>query len=354
VDPIQPFNSDANGKPIKNLYAFPDSDSRLVTRLRRVEKTVPYLNAGEPVFTSSSAQGVDPNILTSAGAIDIASSNVQKIGGVSPNGVTGQFAAVTTGTTITWYWDGTNGSTPLVIHRADSSTFVVPRGSIQITGLANSTTYYFLPFWNTTGGCQVSWVIGTHGAPQIAFVVADTTDPANAQFYLAQQTLQNREPLAGGFMTQATTSGGTGGGGAGGGGGGGNCVMSGTSIDPIGDYGEMTVGIHHEKNWTRLITAGQKVLYCTNNHNVYGCEPEEVNEMTRAMLDGITEENLERYKIISSDLSAGCFVITETGPDELIEVTPIIRVCTKRSVHMNQGHLYWANGILSHNQKIFG
>ena len=153
-DPIQPYNADANGNPIKNIYTFPDSDEMVVTRLRRVERTVPYQRSGNNVVTTANAQGVALDSLDNNGQINLASNGVQKVGSVPPAGVTGQFAATTTGTSITWYWDGTNGSVPLVIHRADGSVFAVPRGSITISGLANSTTYYFLPFWSTTGGCQ--------------------------------------------------------------------------------------------------------------------------------------------------------------------------------------------------------
>jgi len=345
---IPPYNSDANGDPIGNLYSFPSSDVSTTYRLRRVEKAVPYLRSGTSVDTSSSVTGVATNAVSSGGQLDLAASSVIKTGSTPPSGVTGLFTATATTTTITWYWDGTNGSSPLVIQRADGSFFAVPRGSITIGGLVANTTYYFLPFWSTVGGCQIGWVIGTVGLPQIAFVSADVNS-ANAQYYLMQQQLQNREQLTAGFMSYTTPVSGSSSGGGGGGGKIGSCVMTGTFIDPIGDYGSMRVTILPCNLWICIQTRNGKYVYVTPDHPIYACPVEDKEEMEKAM-GSLTEENLEKFKIQAQDTDAGMFIITEEGISEIMVLQPFHRSCTKRAVHLERGHLFWANGILSHNK----
>lgn len=351
MDVIKPYNSDADGNIIKNIYDFTSPAETLISRLRRVEKTVPYLVRGNSVVSTAKVQGVNSSALGSGNVLDLASSSVTKVGSVSPAGVTGQFAAVTSTTTITWYWDGTNGSTPCVIHRADGSTFAVPRGSITISGLTAATTYYFLPFWSVYSPCAVGWVQGTVGSPKIAFVLADTTNPASSQYYQAQQLLQNREPLATSFMTQSTTAAGTGGGTAGGGGSGGFCVMAGTDIEPIGDYGDMKIGIHHEYVWRTLATMKGKWFNGTLNHPVYVARKDQLPEIEKILQDGFNEETLAPFKRELRQAAVSHYIVTRDGMEEIGRNYYFTRNCTKRSVHMDKGHLFFANGILSHNAK---
>lgn len=349
MDPILKYNSDADGKSVSNLYTFPQSESMLVTRLRRVEKTVPYLVRGNSVVSTAKVQGLTQDALGSTNTLDLASSSVSKIGSVPPAGVTGQFAAVTTTSSITWYWDGTNSSTPLIIWRADGTSEVMPRGSIAVTGLAAATTYYFLPYWSIYGGCQIGWVIGTAGSPKIAFVLADTTDVTNAQYYLAQQALQAREPLAGTWMTQATTAAGTGGGTAGGGGSGGSCPMSGSSVVPIGDYGDMKINIVPEYQWHSIVTSSKRSIQASASHPLYACYEEEIKDMERAM-NSLKEQDMEPYRMTIASLEEGMFVATEDGIETIHWVNKFHRSCTKQVVHLQKNHLYWANGFLSHNK----
>lgn len=263
--------------------------------------------------------------------LDVSKVFVRKVGGVSVAGKTGTFAYLSDSSSITWYWDGTNGSTVPVINRADGTRFTVPTAGsgLQVTGLSANTTYYFLPFWNVNNLCNIGWVQGTVGAPQIAFVVADTTDPANNPFYLMQQTLQQNEPLTSGYMTAATTVSGSGGGGAGGGGGGEHgCVMSGTDIETVGDLG-YSLEVLPETQWIHLRTKDYE-LYCTYDHPLY---------------------HAAEGKIRADELKKGDLVITAKGEQELLLVEPHQRKCSKYRVHMQEGHLFWANGYCSHNVK---
>lgn len=86
------------------------------------------------------------------------SSQLKMQGSVLPAHNTG-FTYTTTTTSITFYWDGTNGSSQIQIAWPDGSTTLVPLSRIAITGLSAGTTYNFYPFYDT----QLNTV---HFAPQ--------------------------------------------------------------------------------------------------------------------------------------------------------------------------------------------
>lgn len=297
-------------------------------RLRRLEVGAQRLRGGSLQTTTGQYNRIPANVLDVTNQkIDLSLSTIRKVGSLPPSANISGFAYTSTANSITWYWDGTNGSTVIVLHRSDGSTQVIPTSGSPFTvgGLANATTYYFLPYWVPNQGCNVSWVVGTVGAPLIAFVLADTTDVTKGSFYILQQSLQDREQLTGGFMSATTGSSG----GGGGGGGGGHCVMSGTVIEPLGDI-EYSVGVHKETEWVRLVTEDDKTLFCTRNHPLYH--------------DG-------KGRLEAQQLLVGDPLITDTGVRHLKDIDWTRRVCSKYSVHMPHGHLYYANGFLSHNQK---
>lgn len=144
------------------------------------------------------------------------------------------FTAVATGGMVTFYWDGTNGSTPLVIGRDDGTSISPIFGRKTVTGLTPGQTYFFYPFYqedvplsSNIGAEQVgvNWatVPGVAvGTPPIAF-------PAQTLAALQQQITRDHIQLATKLATNgvlipasgsSSGSGGAGGGGGGGGGGG--------------------------------------------------------------------------------------------------------------------------------------
>lgn len=305
-------------------------------RIQRLEKGSQRIQRGVLRPTSGVYGRLPLNLLftkpNGQQVIDISKVFIRKVGGTSVAANTSGFAYTATTTTLTWYWDGTNGSQVPVITRADGSRFTVPTAGspLTISGLIASTKYYFLPFWNINSLCNIGWVQGTTGSPQIAFVAADITDPVNAPFYLMQQTLQQNEPLTSGFMSASTPVSGTGGGGGGGGGSSGSgCVISGTDIVPMGDL-PYEIQVLPETEWVHLKIADGRELYCTYDHPLYHA----VTGKTRA--DCFVEGN---------------FLITDCGLQRLIEVNRNRRVCSKHKVIMEKGHLYYANGFLSSNVK---
>lgn len=134
--------------------------------------------------------------------------------GVIPFSQTTGFKYTATTTSITWYWDGTNGSTTLSILRADGTTTGPISGNVTITGLTLGTTYSFYPYWDEPTQ-SVQWLTGGSGTPSYA------QPSAGGQSLVQAQALRNRIPLSSGAMPASTPASGTSSGSGGGGGGGG-------------------------------------------------------------------------------------------------------------------------------------
>lgn len=111
----------------------------------------------------------------------------------------------------------------------------------------------------------------------------------------------------------------------------GYCVMLGTEILPLGDSKWWTQEFP-EAEWFRLFTSSGRELSATPNHPVY---------TARA---GQTELR---------DVRKGDIVVTVNGEERVEDIRSFQRPGVKVCVHMDAGHLYWANGILSHN-KVYG
>ena len=133
--------------------------------------------------------------------------------GSRPQSITTAMSFVASTTSITFYWDGTNGSMPLQIYRDDGTVTSPIYGNQVVSGLATTTKYYFFPYYNEALG-KVLWVLGGVGAPPYASLTITPT-------LLQQQYLRGHIPLALGLGSTGVTTGSGGGSGGGGGGGGG-------------------------------------------------------------------------------------------------------------------------------------
>jgi hypothetical protein len=132
----------------------------------------------------------------------------------------------------------------------------------------------------------------------------------------------------GSVATPADGGGDTSGGGGGGGGGQAGCVLVGTDIATLGDLPHERKELD-ETYWVRATLKDSRQLQATRNHPVY----------------------TEQGKISLAAVPVGSKLITDVG---LVEVTKKIymqELGVKWQVIMPKGHLYWANGILSHNLK---
>lgn len=316
-------------------------DSNLAARIARVEKIVPYLTGGGqfapldfgPIISSGLSDG-KLNLTTAAG-IDVK-------GIISPNVVDGQFAvAKPNDSSAVIYWDGTNTSRVIIIRRPDSqgqglggTSTTVPGSSITITGLTHDLQYQALPYWVPFNGCGIGFAPGTVGTPAIAFLStdSDTTFARGRSF----QSMMGHEPLGNISWTMPAAGGSAGGGppvtpparqpGT--------CVMLNTHIRTMGGQDYDTVN-HRQTDWVRIETEPGGVftrgLNCTPNHPLYDSEQGRVDA--------------------SFFLGKNRWIITEHGEERVERTTEFLRDCTKTQVKMRQGHIFFANGFMSHNIK---
>jgi hypothetical protein len=109
------------------------------------------------------------------------------------------------------------------------------------------------------------------------------------------------------------------------------CVMLGTPIEVIGDS-PFSLQQFPQNEWVRVVTDSNRVLVAVPNHRIY---------TTRA---GATEMR---------DVRRGDSIVCVGGEETVLENKQFVRPGVKVCVHMDKGHLYWANGVLSHNVKLF-
>jgi hypothetical protein len=128
--------------------------------------------------------------------------------------------------------------------------------------------------------------------------------------------------------------------------------MSGTDVEPIGS-GRLWKDIYPETNWVHLKTEDLLNLNCTYDHPLY--REDALGGLAAAVqgktIDQYTEELLAPFRVNAEVLQVGDKVLTNFGVRALTEAYKFNRNCTKHSVHMDSGHLYLANGYISHNVK---
>lgn len=144
--------------------------------------------------------------------------------GSRTSSITTAITYTSTTTSVSFFWDGSNGSQPFKIYRDDQTITgpIVAGSGITVSGLTANTLYYFYFYWDELSqSIKMATVQGAGvGTPPNAFT-------AQNPLALQQAILRGRIPLAALFYTTGITTpasgtgGGTGGGGGGGGGSGG-------------------------------------------------------------------------------------------------------------------------------------
>lgn len=326
-----------NGQPAMTQQDL----GNLAARLARVESVVPQLIGGGSFAPS------DFSTIDSSGVIDgklnlAVSSGLNVKGILSPNVVDGQFSvAKPSDSSAVIYWDGTNSSRVILIRRPDTqgqglggTSTTIPGSSITITGLTHDLTYQILPYWSPFNKCGIGFAPGTVGTPQIAFLSTDSDTTFNQG--KALQSLMGREPLGNVSWTQPASGGSSGGGsptppparqpGT--------CVMLGTDLKAMGDEVIDTVN-HRWTDWVRIETEPGGIftrgLNCTPNHPLYDSEKGKVR----------------------ADFFIGKsrWIITDHGEEKVTNTSQFVRDCTKVEAKMRSGHIFFANGFMSHNIK---
>lgn len=315
--------------------------NNLGARVARIEKITPYLKGGG-VFAPSSFSPIDSTGIIS-GKLNLAvSAGINFKGVMSPNMVAGQFTvSCPSDSSATIFWDGTNLSTVIVIRRPDqipgagATSTSVPGSSITITGLTAAVQYQVFPFWVPFNSCGIGFCAGAHGTPVIAFASTDADNVV--AIARSSQSLAGREPLGNISWTQPTAGNtkpaanpvspparqtGT-------------CVMLGSHIKPLGEFAYDTQN-YRQTDWVRIETEPGGIftrgLNCTPNHPLYDSEQGRVDA--------------------SFFVGKSRWIITDAGEEKTTNTTQFVRDCTKVQVKMREGHLFFANGFLSHNIKL--
>jgi hypothetical protein len=125
-----------------------------------------------------------------------------------------------------------------------------------------------------------------------------------------------------------TSAGGGGSGGSNGGGGGGRCVLEGTVIEALNNE-PMILERHSEEKWCTIVT---------EHFSLTGSYDHPVFDEHRGMVP-------------ISSISIGDYVVTQKGEEKVVNCYTRLLPETKVKVTMARGHLFWANGILSHNKE---
>src|SRR5215831_9322015 len=200
---------------VSQIEALRKTNPQLYETLKRLAGASLGPNQGwsldDQIADGSNFARVSAGALTQ-GRIDPSKSGVLMKGSVPPTW-SGGFTYVSTPTTLSWSWSG------LTIYRADGTSTPVPNGSVTLTGLSPSTTYYFYPYWDDSSS-TLNWVPNGVGAPALA-QTAKTNTAAQ------QQALQGRVPMSQGAVVAATPASGTAGGS---GGGSGSCIRAGAVV----------------------------------------------------------------------------------------------------------------------------
>ena len=335
----------AQANPLYVLSGAPamqqQSQSNLESRIARIENIVPYQLGGGGIaptrFSPLDSSGVTDGVLNlgSTGSINF-------VGSLSPSVIDGLFAVASpSDSTATIYWDGTNTSRVFLIRRADSqgqglagTSTTIPGSSITISGLTHNVMYSAYAYWSPFNQCGLGWAPGSIGTPAIAHPSTETATQINQA--IAQQHLAGREIIGSIQWTQPNAGGNTPAGpptdppfpdpGS--------CVMIGTDLKPLGSWPIDTENYRWE-DWVRIETnpggCFTRGLNCTPNHPLYDSENGKVD----------------------ADFFVGKsrWIMTKDGEEKVMATTRFLRGCTKVKAMMKHGHLFWANGFLSHNVK---
>lgn len=182
-----------------NFLKFPDNSKLSTTddaRLSRLEAGFPTKVAGQVTFSNSS-QAV-PGASTVMPSGQVAPTGITATGSTFAFVVQGNFAFTSTGSAITIYWDGSNGSKLLAIRRADGSNYSILAGSMTIGGLTPGVQYGLSSFVAIAQPDHLSFVQGDAGTPEFAFSPSAT--PAMISEASRTQRLTTNERITEGLI----------------------------------------------------------------------------------------------------------------------------------------------------------
>lgn len=175
-------------------------------RISRLEAGFPSTVAGKVTFSSSSLAVPNTNSVTSSGVI--APTGIQATGSTFAFTVQGNFGFTSDGSSITIYWDGTNGSKLLAIRRADDSNFSISPGSLRVAGLTSGVQYGFASYIAIAQPNSLSFVKGDAGTPKFTFSPAASPDLLTNALRTQRATVNER--ITEGMISFTCSAGGSG------------------------------------------------------------------------------------------------------------------------------------------------
>ena len=182
-----------------NFLKFPDNSQLSTTddaRLSRLEAAYPASIAGRVTFSNSSLAVPATGSVLASGAI--APTGIQATGSTFAFVIQGNLSFTSDGSSITIYWDGSNGSKLMTVRRADGSNFSITAGSMRIGGLIAGVQYGFSSFVAIAQPQNLSFVQGDSGAPKFAF--SPSASPALISSASRTQRLTTNERITEGLI----------------------------------------------------------------------------------------------------------------------------------------------------------
>ncbi len=288
-----------------NFLKFPDNSKLSTTddaRLSRLEAGYPSTVAGEVTFSPSTL--AVPNTQSVLPSGQVAPTGIQATGSTFAFVVQGNYGFTSTGSSITIYWDGTNGSKLLAIRRADGSNYSIQAGSMTISGLTPGVKYGFASYVAIAQPDYLSFVQGDAGTPQFAF--SPSASAAMISEANRTQRLTTNERITEGLIFFTADVGGagvgdgtyTGSNGDSGGGSGVTQIVGGAniSVSPAGGTGVVTIS-----GTGGSVTA---VTGTTPIHSSGGATPNITVDVATALAAGVVKPDGTTITIAGDTISA--------------------------------------------------
>ena len=255
-------------------------------------------------------------------------------GSIPPFNATGQLTYTSTDTTITWSW------TVMTVYRTDGTTTSVSSGSLEISGLTASTTYYFYPYLDEVNESIefATSYSGSVGTPAAAYTATNPQAAAEGIYYA-------NAPL--GVLTASTAASG------GSGGGGGNFVCCLNGNQPV----ELASG---EEKFADRLAVGDFLTSPRGPVRVRQVKHEPWEKWMQVTFSNGVEVLVVHdhrfidpsgYEVRASDLRIEQIIDGRARPVYVCGLRQVIATGVKVSIEVDAPRVYYVQGILSHNKE---
>jgi hypothetical protein len=169
----------------------------IIKQIDNVTSTIPRVFKGEAMAPNVPFTMVPPIVSPLLNTVQLSNIAIDVRGSFAPTITDAGFTYIADTTSVTVYYDGTNGSKRVKQRRRSGYDETLPPGFITITGLtpsavgaADGPIYDLIPFF-IPGSCAVSWVQGVTGEPAFCWPTG-TAAPDD----INKASIRGREPIA--------------------------------------------------------------------------------------------------------------------------------------------------------------